>query len=60
MMQIHRQILREFDVSQIGPRLGGLPLLETLIYIAKFDPAERVTRSARPGYLPLRVTPFIM
>ena len=31
-MQSHRQILREFDVSRIGPRLGGLPLLETFTW----------------------------
>ena len=30
-------ILREFDVSQIRPRVGGLPHLETC-YMAKFDP----------------------
>ena len=32
MMQSHRQILREFDVSRIGPRLAGLLLLETFTW----------------------------
>ena len=31
-----KRILREFDVSRIGPRLGGLPHLERLH--SKFDP----------------------
>ena len=50
-----RQILREFDVSRIGPRLGGLPHFETFTW-QSFTPAERVTRSGRrtnrPGWSP--------
>ena len=52
-------ILREFDVSRIRPRLGGLPHLETFTW-QNLTPAERVTRSGRPGYPPWRVTPPIM
>ena len=52
-------ILREFDVSQVWPRPGGLPHLETFTW-QNFTPAERVTRSGRPGYLPWRVTPPII
>ena len=44
-------ILREFDVSRIRPRLGGLPHLETFTW-QNLTPAERVTRSGRPGNLP--------
>ena len=42
-------ILREFDVSRIRPRPGGLPHLETFTW-QNLTPAERVTRSGRPGY----------
>ena len=49
-------ILREFDVSRIRPRPGGLPHLETFTW-QNLTPAERVTRSGRPGYPPWRVTP---
>ena len=52
-------ILREFDVSRIGPRLGGLPHLETFTW-QNLTPVERVTRSSRPGYPPWRVTPPII
>ena len=52
-------ILREFDVSRIRPRPGGLPHLETFTW-HNLTPAERVTRSGRPGYLPWWVTPPIM
>ena len=52
-------ILRKFDVSRIPPRLGGLPHLETFTW-QNLTPSERVTRSARPGYLPWWVTPPIM
>ena len=50
-------ILREFDVSHIRPRLGGLPHLETFTY-QNLTPVERVTRSGRPGYLPWRVNTY--
>ena len=49
----------EFDVSGIRPRLGGLPHLETFTW-QNLTPAQRVTRSGRPGYPPWRVTPPIM
>ena len=52
-------ILPEFDVSRIRPRLGGLPHLETFTW-QNLTPAERVTRSGRPGYPPWRVIPLIM
>ena len=52
-------ILREFDVSRILSRLGGLPHLETFTW-QNMILAERVTRSGRPGYPPWRVTPPIM
>ena len=52
-------ILREFDVSRIRPRPGGLPHLETFTW-QNLTPAERVTRSGRPGYPPWWVTPPIM
>ena len=39
-------ILREFDVSRIRPRPGGLPHLETFTW-QNLTPAERVTRSGR-------------
>ena len=52
-------ILLEFDVFRIRPRLGGLPYLETFTW-QNLTPAERVTRSGRPGYPPRRVTPPIM
>ena len=42
-------ILREFDVSRVPPRPGGLPHLETFTW-QNLTPAERVTRSGRPGY----------
>ena len=45
-MQSHRQ--SEFDVSRIRPRPGGLPHLETFTW-QNLTPAERVTRSGRPG-----------
>ena len=48
-------ILREFDVSRIRPRLGGLPHLEAFTW-ENLAPAERVTRSGRPGYPPWRTT----
>ena len=61
--------LREFDVSQIRPWLGGLPHLETFTW-QNLTPAEMVTRSGRPGgrfggsphlsckdYMDWRVTP---
>ena len=35
-------ILREFDVSRVGPRLGGLPHLETVTW-PNLTPAERET-----------------
>ena len=38
-------ILREFDVSRIRPRQGGLPHLETFTW-QNLTPAHRVTRSA--------------
>ena len=44
-----KSTLREFDVSRIGPRLGGLPHLERL-----HGKIERATRSGRPGYPPWR------
>ena len=44
-------ILREFDVSRIRPRLGGLPHLE-IFTCQNLTPAERLTRSGRPGYPP--------
>ena len=37
-------ILREFDVSRIGPRLGGLPHLETFTW-QNLTPAEKVSGS---------------
>ena len=49
----------EFDVSGIRPRLGGLPYPETFTW-QNLTPAQRVTRSGRPGYPPWRVTPPIM
>ena len=52
-------ILREFDVSRIRPRPGGLPHLETFTW-QNVTPAERVTRSGGPGYPPWWVTPPIM
>ena len=52
-------ILREFDVSRIRPRLGGLPHLETFTW-QNLTPDERLARSGRPGYPPWRVTPPIM
>ena len=52
-------ILPEFDVSRIRPRLGGLPHPETFTW-QNLTPAERVTRSGRPGYPPWRVIPLIM
>ena len=52
-------ILREFDVSRIRPRQGGLPHLETFTW-QTLTPSERVTRSGRPGYPPRRITPPIM
>ena len=42
-------ILCEFDVLRIRPRPGGLPHLETFTW-QNLTPAERVTRSGRPGY----------
>ena len=42
-------ILLEFDVFRIRPRLGGLLHLETFTW-QNLTPAERVTRSGRPGY----------
>ena len=44
-------ILREFDVSRIRLLPGGLPHLETFTW-QNLTPAERVTRSGRPGYPP--------
>ena len=57
----HRQseVLHEFDVSRIRPRVGGLPHLETFTR-QNLTPAERVTWSGRPGNRPWRVTPPIM
>ena len=52
-------ILREFDVSRIQPRVGGLPHLETFTW-QNLTPAEKVTRSGRPGYPPWRVIPLII
>ena len=52
-------ILREFDVSRIRPRPGGLPHLETFTW-QNLTPAVRVTRSGRPGYPPWWVTPPII
>ena len=52
-------ILLKFDVFRIRPRLGGLPHLETFTW-QNLTPAERVTRSGRPGYPPRRITPPIM
>ena len=52
-------ILREFDVFLIRPRRGGLPHLETFTW-QNLTPAERVTRSGRPGYPPSWVTPPVM
>ena len=52
-------ILREFDVSRIRPRLGGLRHLETFTW-QNLTLAERVTQSGRPGYPPWRVTRPIM
>ena len=52
-------ILREFDVSRIRPRAGGLPHLETFTW-KNLTQAKRVTRSGRPGNPPRRVTPPIM
>ena len=49
---------REFDVSRIRPRLGGLPHLETFTW-QNLTLAEGVTWSGRPGYLPWRVNPPI-
>ena len=45
--------LRKFDVSRNRPWLGGLPQLETFTW-QNLTPAERVTRSGRPGYPPWR------
>ena len=42
--------------DRIRPRLGGLPHLERFTW-QNFSPAQRVTRSGRPGYPPWRVTP---
>ena len=44
---------------RIRPRPGGLPHLEMFTW-QNLTPAERVTRSGRPGYPPWRVTPPIM
>ena len=53
-------VLREFDVSRILPRLGGLPHLETFTW-RNLTPAESVTRSGRSGYPPWQaITPPIM
>ena len=43
-------ILREFDVSRIQPRPGGLPHLEMFTW-QNLTPAERVTRSGGSPYL---------
>ena len=59
MMQSYRQ--SEFCVNSVSrnqPPLGGLPHLETFTW-QNLTPAERVTRSGRPGYPPWRVTPPI-
>ena len=56
-MQSYRQ--SEFcgnSISRIRPRLGGLPHLETFTWQI-VTPAERVTRSGRPGYPPWREHP---
>ena len=59
-MQNHRQ--GEFCANlmhhESDPGLAGFPTLN--VYMAKFTPAERVTRSGRPGYPPWWVTPPIM
>ena len=52
-------VLRELEVLRIRPRPGGLPHFETFTW-QNLIPAERVTRSGRPGYPPWRVTPPIM
>ena len=46
-------ILREFHVSRIRPRPGGLPHLETFTWQI-LTPAERVTRSGRPRALSIQ------
>ena len=53
-----KSILREFDVSWIQPRLGGLPYLKTFTW-QNLTPCWECTLFGRPGYLPWRVTPPI-
>ena len=38
-----KPIVREYDVSRIRPRPGGLPQLEN-VYMAKFDPGWDIAR----------------